>query len=287
MSIKTNKNNKRWPMKIKLNQIAAVVITSFFAMTTYASDSHYVPGIEGVKASAVPPPGVYYKGYAVDYRATKSDGLPSDSKVTVNALAHRLIWVTEQKVLGGDLTFEAILPMIRTDISIAGGALKDKESGFGDAFLGSVIGWHGERWDAVGGIGYWTTSGKSGSLASAGKEHKSVMLTYGGNIKLNQAKDISFSVLGRYEIPDKSKVDDEMILEWGLSKSYGALDVGLVGYNTKNTGGGKDKRNAVGASVGNFWPSLMLGAELAAYREVSVRDNFKGRVIRASLTKVF
>lgn len=274
-------------MKTKLSPFAAVVVTSFFAMTAYASDSHYVPGIEGIKASAVPPPGVYYRGYAVDYRATKSDGLPSDSKVTVNALAHRLIWVTEQKVLGGDLTFEAILPMTRTDISIAGGALKDKESGFGDAFLGSVIGWHGERWDAVGGIGYWTTSGKSGSLASPGKEHKSVMLTYGGNFKLSQAHDISFSILGRYEMPTKSKLDDEMILEWGLSKSYGALDVGLVGYNTKETGGGKGERNAVGASVGNFWPSLMLGAELAAYREVSVRDNFKGRVIRASLTKVF
>lgn len=275
-------------MNIKFNRLAVALAMTCLASTAYAATgSHYVPGIEGIKGSVVPPPGVYYRGYAVNYRATSSDGLPSDSKVTVNALAHRLVWVTEQKVLGGDLTFEAILPMIRTDLKIAGGAVKDKESGFGDAFLGTVIGWHGERWDAVGGIGYWTTSGKSGRPASPGKEHKAVMLTYGGNVKLNQAQDIAFSVLGRYEIPDKSNVDDEMILEWALSKSYGTLDVGLVGYNTQNMGGSRGKRNAVGASIGNFWPSIMLGAELAAYREVSVEDNFKGSVVRATLTKVF
>lgn len=90
-------------MKNQLKKLTLLIAASSLPLIAYASDSHYVPGIEGVKGSVVPPPGVYYKGYVVNYNADKNEALPADSEVTVTALASRVVWVTPQKLLGGDL----------------------------------------------------------------------------------------------------------------------------------------------------------------------------------------
>lgn len=280
-------------MKTNLNKLAFIAIVSSLAMTAYASDSHYVPGLEGVKASVLPPPGTYYRGYALSYRADKNDTLPDDSEVTVNAIANRLIWVTPKKVLGGDLALETIVPYIDTDIDIAGVDFDDQK-GFGDIFFGSVVGWHGERWDVTSGLGYWAETGSfsTSRFANSGKGYDSVMFTLGSNVKLTQKGDVTFSTLGRYEMPindesDGIKLNNEVIVEWGLGKSFGLLDVGLVGYNTFETSDGNEKRNALGASIGYFSPKYMLGGDFAAYEEYSNKDTFEGNTFRASLTKVF
>lgn len=275
-------------MKIKIKEISAIILASSLSFTVCASSSHYVPGIEGVKGSALPPPGVYYKGYALNYTADENDTLPADSKVTVNAIAHRVTWVTEKKALDGDLAFEAILPMLSTDIKIADKRI-DKQTGIGDLYLGGIIGWHSEQWDVTAGAGYWGDIGQydKNEPASPGKSHDSFMLSLGSNLRLNQAGDVTFSILGRYEMPNDSKLHDELILEWGLGKSYGLLDVGLVGYNTAETGSGKLERNALGLSAGYFWPTMKLGANIAAYKEFSNEDTFEGNTIRAVLIKAF
>ncbi|WP_028304158.1 SphA family protein [Oceanospirillum maris] len=267
---------------MKIKQLAALAVaSSCLSLPVFAG--HYVPGIEGVKASSVPPPGVYYKGYYVNY------DVDDNANVTVNALAHRLIWVTPQEFLGGDLTLEAILPMVNEKVK-AGGVTVKSESGLGDLYLGGVIGWHGKQWDAVGGMGYWAETGDKDKV---GQGHDGIMLTFGGTYKLNQVGDITLSGLGRYEINgDKNggvTVEDNLTFEWGLGKSYGTLDVGVIGYITREmSGSNKEERNALGLSLGKFWPSLMLGADIAGYKEYSY-ENFAGdgRVIRASLTKVF
>lgn len=275
-------------MKITLNKAALLIATSSLSFAVYASDSHYVPGIEGVKGSIVPPPGLYYKGYIVNYNADENEALPADSEVTVTALASRVVWVTPQKLLGGDLAFEAIVPLIKTDLRV-GGQNVDERTGLGDLYVGGVLGWHGDRWDAVTGIGYWAETGDydSNRFASPGKGYDSVMLTLGGNIKLNEKGDINLSALSRYEMPNGDNLNDELIVEWGLSKGYGTLDLGLVGYNTFETGDGDEKRNALGLSMGYFSPPNLLGGNIAVYKEYSNKETFEGRVIRASLTKVF
>lgn len=275
-------------MKTYLKTLTLLIVASSLPFTAYASDSHYVPGIEGIKASIVPPPGVYYRGYIVNYNADKNDALPADSEVSVTALANRAIWVTPKKLLGGNLVFEAVLPLLKTDLKV-GGQDVDERTGLGDLYVGSVIGWHGNRWDAVTGVGYWAETGDydSNRFASPGKGYDSVMFTLGGNVKLNQQGDINLSALSRYEMPNGDNLNDEIIIEWGLSKSYGLLDIGLVGYNTFETGDGDEERNALGLSMGYFSPPNLLGGDIAVYKEYSNKDTFEGEVIRASLTKVF
>lgn len=252
-----------------------------------AQAGQYVPGIEGVKSAAVPPPGVYYRGYLVHYDADKADGLPPDSSVTVTALANRAIWVTDTEVLGGNLGFEAILPIVSTDLTIGGGAVSDDRTALGDLFLGALIGWHGERWHSVAAAGIWTQTGEDGDPADPGKDYTELMLTLGGTFYLNTEKDLSLSLLSRYEIADDSAVDDQLVLEWGLGNSSGALDLGLVGYSQWQLEGGSAQTHAAGVSLGYFWPGAMLGLDAAVYREFSVEDGFEGNKFRLALTKVF
>ncbi len=46
------------------------LLTSFALFTLGSSvwaGGHYVPGVEGIQAATVPPPGTYYLGYFVHY----------------------------------------------------------------------------------------------------------------------------------------------------------------------------------------------------------------------------
>lgn len=245
----------------------------------------YVPGIEGVKAAVAPPPGVYYRGYLVHYDADKSDALPAESQVTVDALASRFIWISEQKVLGGDLGFEAILPLVNTDLQI-GQTVKDEQTSFADFFVGSLIGWHGERWHSVAAAGVWSATGSSNQPADAGAGYAEIMLTLGGTAYLTADKTWSASLLSRYEIKDSSQAEDEVVAEWGLGHHQGLLDVGLVGYSRWELGDGQAETHALGVSVGYFWPQLMLGLDAAAYQEYEVTQGFEGEKFRIALTKV-
>ncbi|WP_432696680.1 SphA family protein [Marinobacterium sp. YM272] len=266
--------------------ILAAALASVFPAA--ASAGHYTPGVEAIRAAVVPGPGLYYKGYAVRYDADENTALPADSEVSVNALANRFIWVTEQKLLGGDLTFETIIPVIQTDLSIAGGALESDEWGLGDIFFGSVLGWHGERWDAVGGIGVWTETGRDDEPADPGLGYTETMLTFGGNVYLNDSKDLAFSTLGRYSIADDSAIEDELLLEWALSKRLATgLEVGLAGYERWQLEGGDQEKHGIGIEAGYFWPQTMTGLNLAVYDEYSADQDFEGSLLRLTLTKVF
>lgn len=265
-----------------------IALTLLSATPLVATAGHYTPGVEGIRASVVPGPGVYYKGYAVHYGADENSALPPDSEVDVNAIANRLIWVTGQKVLGGDLALETIIPVIQTDLSIADGAVSSDEWGLGDIFFGTVIGWHGERWDAVGGIGVWTETGQDDELADPGLGYTEPMLTLGGNLYLNENKDLSFSLLSRYSVADESAIEDEFLLEWGLSKKLpSGLEVGLVGYDRWQVEGGDQQKHGIGVEAGYFWPQVMSALNVAVYNEYDADQDFEGYQLRATFTKVF
>ncbi len=281
-------NLNQQQIKSMKKTVLATTLASLLPLTAVAG--HYTPGVEAMRASIVPGPGVYYKGYAVHYSADELSGAPGKNEVHVNALANRLIWVTDNKVLGGDLTFETIIPIVHTDLSVTtpNGVVADDEWGIGDIFLGTVLGWHGERWDAVGGVGVWTETGEDDELADPGLGYTETMFTLGGNVYLNDAKDLSFSALSRYSIADDDNIEDEFLIEWGLSKQLSnGLELGLVGYDRWQVEGGDKQKHGVGAAVGYFWPQVMTGLNVAAYNEYDADEDFEGYQLRATLTKVF
>lgn len=279
------------------------------AMGAHA-DGHYVAGVEGIQAASVPPPGVYYLGYAANYNIEQfkapggSNTLPGENKGTIFALANRLAWITNTKVLGADYGMEAIAPVQSTSLTIKAAGISDTQSGFGDVYLGPlVLGWHGSNWDAVAAGGFWLKSADSSSPASPGKGFSSTMLTGGGTYYFDAAKTISGSVLLRYEINDSKsngfKPGDQVSVEWGIAKQFGGGQLGLVGYDQmqmssdSGTGATSDKTSRHAIGVEGVLPILSAGVFLkaAAYTEYQVQAGSgaapQGNLLRLTFVKAF
>ena len=222
--------------------VAALALAGALAAPLAQAEGHYVPGVEGMQAASVPPPGFYYLGYLLnydidDFRApgTKSN-LPGHNRGTVSALANRFVWVTQHKLLGADYGMEAIVPLMRTSLTINAAGISDTRSGVGDVYLGPlVLGWHGPQWDAVAAAGMWFDTASTSDPASPGKGFKSTMLTGGLTYYFDGAKTWSGSGLMRFERNGKNgagmRPGNQITLEWGLGKSFGAWQAGMVGYS--------------------------------------------------------
>lgn len=289
---------------------AALALLGTLAASAVQAEGHYVPGVEGMQGPSVPPPGVYYLGYMVnysidDFRAPgSSDNLPGHNRGTVKALANRFVWITNYKLLGADYGMEAIVPVMRTSLTVNAAGISDSRSGVGDVYLGPlVLGWHGPQWDAVAGAGIWLDSASSRDPASPGKGYKSTMLTGGLTYYFDAAKTISASGLMRFERNGKNDMGfrngNQVTLEWGLGKHFGAVQAGLVGYSQwqisddKGPGatGQHSSRHALGAELVYPVPGAGVFLKGAVYKEVSATAGTgalpKGSLVRFTVVKAF
>ena len=285
---------------------ATLIVASTVAFPALAG-GHYVPGVEGVQAASVPPPGNYYLGYLVNYNINElkapgsTDAIPGSNKGTVVALANRFAFITSQKFLGADYGFEFIVPVIRTSLTFeAAPPLTGTASGVGDVYLGPlVLGWHGANWDAVAAAGIWLDNADHDKASSPGKGYKSTMLTGGGTYYFDDKKTASFSALARYKYNSKVngvRPGSQLSVEWGLGKMFGGIQAGVVGYSQlqleADTGASaKYRRHAIGAEVAlpMFDKGVILKA--AAYKEFSAKGGAApqaaGSTVRATLVKFF
>lgn len=296
-----------------INRLAAALALGGCALSssTWAANGHYVPGVEGLDGPVVPPPGLYYRGYLVHYdidslRDGRGDALPGDNSGEVTALVNRFVWMTGKTFLGADYGVEAIIPIQDVSLRFDGGGVRDGDSGVGDLFLSPVVlGWHGERWDAVAAAGYWFDTGdfSADRPASIGKGFGSTMLTLGGTWHFDADKRWSFSALSRYEIHGSQSETgitpgDSLVVEWGLDHQLAdGFKLGLVGYDAWQLehdrgvapGASNDKaeQHAIGAEAGYFWPALGLGLNAAYYHEYDNRAAPQGDLLRITLTSAF
>ncbi len=274
-------------MKYNNNKTTLILPLLLAGSLSAQANQHYVPGIEAIKAASAPGPGVYYKAYGVRYSADEADNLPDNSEVTVNAIAHRFVWVTEERIMDGELLLEAILPMVNTDLNV-GNVVKDEDSSLGDLFIGGALSWHGDRWDSVVGAGVWSPTGNEEGPAAAGKGYSELMLSLGTTLYLDNNKNYSLSILSRYEIADDSDIEDSFLVEYGLgTKLNNGIEVGFAGYSDWEQGNGNAERHGAGIEGSYFWPQIMTGINVAAYKEYATKETFEGEQLRVSLTKVF
>lgn len=233
-------------MTKRIAMASTLALASALIGTAARADGHYVPGVEGLQGASVPPPGFYYLGYLVNYNIDQfrapgtSDNLPGHNTGTVTALANRFVWMTPHKILGADYGMDLIVPVMRTSLTVNAAGISDSRSGVGDVFLEPlVLGWHGAQYDAVAAAGIWLDSASTDHPASPGKGFKSTMLTGGLTYYFDGAKTISGSALMRFERNGKNdagmRPGNQVTLEWGLGKSFGAVQAGIVGYSQWQT----------------------------------------------------
>jgi hypothetical protein len=106
----------------------------------------YPDGLENFMAGALPPPGLYGMAYAgrAEYDTVRDDTgarVPVPNfNVKVGVVAPRLIWVTGETILGGQLALHAVVPLL--DVDAHAGAGRWKSSGLGDVTVGAALGYH-------------------------------------------------------------------------------------------------------------------------------------------------
>ena len=147
---------KKLTLKLSLSLIMGLSSTLTFA-TENGADS-FALGAEGMMAGVLPPPGVYLLNYYQTYHAGQFDNGPPDFHLDVNAFIPRLVWVTEQNYLGGQLGFFAVQPMVDLRLNAAG--MSDHNSALGDLILGSMLGWHHGNHHWIGAVEASLATGK-------------------------------------------------------------------------------------------------------------------------------
>lgn len=116
------------------------------ASATEGGGSIYPHGVENYMAGALPPPGVYGIVYGESYGADRvNDGSGNnlnvpDFKVSANVVALRPVWVTGQKIAGGDLVVHSIIPLVNLSVKAAGAS--QSKTGVGDITVGAGLGFH-------------------------------------------------------------------------------------------------------------------------------------------------
>lgn len=141
--------NKNRQAAVRLGMAAAIgAALCIPTAATEGGGSIYPNGVENFLVGAMPPPGFYPLVYATSYHATKlRDGDGNDIaaavggfKADVAGVIPRFIWVTDQKVLGGQLAVHAIVPLLNVDVRV--GANQNRNTGIGDINLAAALGYH-------------------------------------------------------------------------------------------------------------------------------------------------
>jgi hypothetical protein len=290
---------------MKLKSTHAILGAALFALPglIHAQQSaHYVPGVEGIKGASLPPPGIYLRDYNVAYFARRANdakgneipGLNPD--VFVYANVPRVLWITEQQVLGGFLGVDALLPVQYTDVNLA----HDRTFGLGDFFAEGTWSRHLDRFDLSLGYGIWAPTGDSGvGTTRAGLGYWTHMFTAGATWYVDADKKWAVSLLNRYEI--SSERDDTSMtpgqaytLEWGLSRALcKTVEVGPVGYyqqQVTSDSGANTPRNrvaAAGPEITAFCSKLGVNTSLRYLYEFMAENRFQGHTVALTFTKRF
>lgn len=286
---------------------AVLCIGIFISGQAFAGHSHYVNGIEGIKAATLPPEGFYWRLYNVYYTAdklkTNDKKSNKDFEADVYALINRFIWTTPVKILGASLTMDLIVPVTYNDVKLDG-VFNDHKWGVGDIIVEpALLHWHGPQWDSVLGVSLFLPTGefRRNFNANLGKGYTTVMFTAGGTVYFDEAKTWSASILNRYEMhtkQEKTSVNpgDDFHFEWGIGKSFSSgFEIGVAGYcqwqlkedKGRNASPGLEKAYAVGPEITYTHAPWGLTVALRSLWEFENKNTTQGSVTSLVLTKAF
>lgn len=307
---------------MKRSMVVLVVLLATAGICSLAMAQHYPLGSEGLKGATLPPPGLYLRNYVNYYRATVlrdsgGDNSGTGANIDVFAFVPRLIWMTDQKILGADYGMDVALPLIYKDVelnAIPAPGFKGNDFCMGDILVEPIdLAWHGDRYDIGAAFGVWMPTGKYDDsplgprLASPGLNYWTTMFTFGGTYYFDAEKTWHASGLNRYEINTTDHDIDvgegqHWTLEWGFGKTFNkVLDIGIVGYQqwqmTDGFGSGvgpgipdrdtHDRAAAVGPEVSLMIPQIMTIISTRVNFEYSCVDRPEGINTMMTVTKIF
>lgn len=288
---------------MKTQGIKLAALAAALAATAASAQNHYVPGVEGIKAASLPPPGVYVRDYNVLYYADRLNDTrgnevisPMFKRVFVYANVPRVIWITDYQLFGGYIGIDGLLPVQYTESRTRGFGGTD-DFGIGD-FFGEVT-WskHTPAWDFSLGYGLWMPTADS-SIGANGSGFWGHMFTAGATWHLDDDRRWSISALNRYEISHEYQgrtPGQYYTVEGGVSYALSkTIDFGGVGYFQQEVvpaeGVPASRRSrvaGVGPELSVLWPAIGVNTSLRYLYEFDSQNRPQGHTVALTLTKRF
>jgi hypothetical protein len=229
------------------------------ALATEGGGSTYPSGVENFLVGAAPPPGFYVLGYGNVYSADKlkddsGNSIPIPGfKVRAFAASPRFIWSTPYQMMGGNLVFHAIVPVI--DLKVEAGGASQHKTGLGDITLGAfgLSTHYSPHLHSVLGLDIVVPTGKysKGDLANIGRNYLSIQPLYTMSWFDPEGLNGDFKAtlnLNRRNGDTQYKSGDELFVDYSAGWGFGnGFTLGAGGY--LRTQLNDDKLN--GATVAN------------------------------------
>ncbi|GAB7025334.1 SphA family protein [Geotalea toluenoxydans] len=142
-------------MKLVKGLVFVCLATLVLVQPAWAFNSSSFNGTADFYAGAAPPPGLHLIDYNVymDIRKVENKGQGlTDGAGTLTAIAFRPIYVMEKGLLGGNLLFHSIIPLLSMEANVTaqtpGGPItvQGHDGGLGDIYFGIGNAWHTPVW---------------------------------------------------------------------------------------------------------------------------------------------
>lgn len=286
--------------------VSLLAVVSGGAQATENGGSSYPMGAENYMSGAMPPPGLYSQFYVGHYEAdslrdNRGDKVPVDFRVRANSIAPRLIWVTEQQVLGGNLAFHAIVPLVDLKVELNGQS--QSKQGLGDIIFGPALGFHhSEKLHSIVALDFIAPSGEydRGDLANIGRNYwvvePVVAVSYVDPNGLNVDAKIMYDFNQRNPATDYrsgSELHADYAVGWGLGNGW---VVGVGGYMVHQTTDDRQDGERVKDNKGRaiaIGPSVKYTSDKGWFltakweQETQVRNRAEGNAYWMKLTIPF
>lgn len=308
-------------MDTKLTRTASTIalacaLTFSGSALSATSGSHYSIGTEGVEAGSPPPPGMHYRVYNTYYdtdKLTDNDGnaVPVDFDLSVIAQAHRFVNVTDAKLLGANVSYNIIVPLVKKDISISGAFDRSSDFEVGDIILEPLgLFWYNKQFDGILAIAAVAPTGdySSNKPESVGLGYWSGLITAGGTYYFDENRSWSFSALTRtlwhgHQDDTGIRPGNEFMVEGGIGKnmmfdgqwivrpginyaaSWQISDDSKDGEGTLASE--RKQVYGLGAEINVMYLPWLLQADLRYLTEFDAENTAEGDSITLTITKSF
>ncbi|QAY86083.1 SphA family protein [Pseudomonas arsenicoxydans] len=286
--------------------LSLLAAASAGVQATEGGGSSYPMGAENYMSGAMPPPGLYSQFYVGHYEADSLRGnhgekVPVDFRVRANSVAPRLIWVTEQQVLGASLAFHAIVPLVDLKVELNGQS--QSKQGLGDIIFGPALGYHySDKLHSIFALDFIAPSGEynRGDLANIGRNYWVVepvaAVSYVDPNGLNVDAKIMYDFNQRNNATDYlsgSELHADYAVGWGLGNGW---VVGVGGYmdyqTTDDRQNGETVKDNKGRAIA-IGPSVKYTSDKGWFltakweQETQVRNRAEGNAYWMKLTVPF
>ena len=314
-------------MKGKITRFILAFGLATLAVTVQAQPTaHYVPGVEGIDAATLPPPGWYVRDYNVGYYSDRlNDGSgknadPASFHVFTYANVPRIMWISETKLFGGNIGVDGFVPLVYQNVQAGSQEVirlfptrieyiptyRSGSFGIGDAFAESTLSWHLKQFDFAAGLGVWMPTGVSALPPTTlpGLGYWTPMWTAGGTWHIDADRLWDVSALCRYELNTEQRHThvtrgDAITLEWGVSRNLAKIiNVGAVGYYQQKVSDDtgpvgspyltpQNRVAAVGPELSIAFPKQMFFVSARYLYEFIAENRAQGQTFTLTFTKRF